>query len=314
MAEVTVPMEDPKLSDLMTDEPAQVEAPEQRQEPEAEPEQKLDHPTDPNRYRDGTYKPKHQEAVQSTAEVATKVADPAPQEPKDDAQVPSWRLREVREAREAAERRAEEATRQAYATQQQMAEMRRQLEALQKPKTEPVDFFQSPEEAFSQRIAPVQSDIESFKRDIRLEFSRELAVIKHGEPLVAEVESSIAKAMQSNHPDMPHLSAQMRNSNNPVAVAIQWHQRNKLMESTGGNLETYKAKVLEEAMKDPAFQAKVIEATRGQTNRPSPVVQLPPSLNKATGSGVSSADLGDNDMSDAALFRHAAAPAKRGAR
>ena len=289
MAVETVPMEEVSLSSLMTDEKPEVQ--------ETEPKVERD------RDEQGRFVAKEQPKEEVKTEPEVKTEATTPPEPKDDAQVPSWRLREVREAREAAERRAEEASRQAYAVQQQMAEMRRQLESLQKPKQEPVDFFQNPDEAFNQRVGPIQSDIEKFKSDLRLEFSRELAVIKHGEQTVSEVEAAVAKAMQSNHPDMPALSARMRVSSNPVAEAIKWHQQNKLMESTGGNLETYKQKVLEEAMKDPAFQAKVLEATRSTAQAKPSTIQIPPSLNKAAGSGQTEVD--DADMSNEGLFRHA---------
>lgn len=302
MAEVTVPMEDAgMLSSIMAE----------GNEPEVTREVEAEQPKTEDRDRDekGRFVPKEAEPVKAE----TPKQEQATEQPKEDeaANVPSWRLREVREAREAAERRADEATRQSYATQQQMAEMRRQLEALQKPKAEPVDFFQNPDEALNQRIAPVQSEIADFKREIRLEMSRELAVIKHGQETVAEVETALEKAMRANHPDMPILSAQMRESPNPVAVAIQWHQRNKLMEITGGNPETYKQKVLEEAMKDPAFQAKVLEATRTQASTRPSTVQIPPSLNRASGSANSSADADASDMSDGSLFRHAMSSPRR---
>lgn len=300
MAVETVPIDDTgMLSDLMANEQ---EAPQEQpvQEPERQEQPRDEH---------GRFAAKQEETPAATQEQPVAQAQPeqpTAQQAEAEEKIPPWRLREMREERDAARQEAQRAAQEGMTLRQQMQAMRSQFEQLQKPKPEPVDFYQNPDEAFTQRIAPVQSDIEKFKSDIRLELSRELAVMKHGEQMVSEVEGAIGKAMAANHPDMPLLAAQMRNSNNPVAVAIQWHQRNKLMESTGGNLETYKQKVLEEAMKDPAFQAKVIEATRGQQQtRPSTVVQIPPSLNKATGSGVSKDDTDPGDMSDASLFRNA---------
>jgi hypothetical protein len=305
MAETqTVPMEEAgMLSSIMADEKPDTVT--EVAQPEPQPERTEDRQRDEH----GRFVAKQPEP-EKAAEPATATPE-APTEQKDDAHVPSWRLREVRLEREEAERRAQEASRQSYAYQQQMAEMQKKLEALQAPKAEPVDFFQDPDGAMNQRLAPVQSDIQQFKNELRLEFSRELAVIKHGEAVVSEVESAVQKAMQAGNPEMSALSVRMRNSSNPVAVAIQWHQQNKLLETTGGNLETYREKVLEEAMKDPKFQARVLEATRTQAaGRPSSI-QIPPSLNKATGSGVSSADVDATDMSDRSLFQHAMSSTRR---
>src|SRR6185369_10687868 len=93
-----------------------------------------------------------EEPVKADQAAQTAQADPAKDE---GGQVPSWRLREVSEARQAAERRAEDASRQAYAIQQQMAEMRRQMEAFQKPKSEPTDFFANPDQAIQERLSPI---------------------------------------------------------------------------------------------------------------------------------------------------------------
>jgi hypothetical protein len=96
-------------------------------------------------------------------------------------------------------------------------------------------------------------------------------------------------------------------SDHPVDVAVNWHKRAKLVETTGGDLDAYRQRILDEATKDPAFQAKVLEAARATAGRPGsrPQVQIPPSLNKAAGSGVSNADLDEADMSDRSLFKHA---------
>jgi hypothetical protein len=293
MAETeTVPMDDSELfQSAMEDTEATPDTP--------EPEQPRD--------EHGRFAPKAAEpepTEQAVAEVA-----PTEPDAKEDGQVPSWRLRELREARDAAEQKAQRESQERYALQQQFAQLQREMSTLKAPKPEPVDFFQNPDEAMNQRLAPVQSELQAATFNLRMEFSRELAVLKHGENVVAEVEDAVAKAMASNHPDMPTLAAQMRQSSNPVEAVIKWHQRNKMMDTTGGDLNKYREKVLEEAMKDPAFQAKVLEATR-QTAPANPQFRVPPSLNKATGAGVSNVDP-DDDASDAGIFRHAMAGGRR---
>jgi hypothetical protein len=303
LATETVPIDDKgMLADIMADEPAQEPAKEQPEQQAAEPE-RVEQP----RYMDelGRFVAKTEDAKPEAVEQPTVEEKPEPTEqPKEDGgQVPSWRLRELREAREAAERRAEEVSRQAYAQQQQLAALQRQLADLQRPKQEPVDFFQNPDGAIDQRLSPIEERYARLESQMRLNTSRAIAIAMHGPKAVSEMEEAVEKASRENHPDIGLLAAQMRASEDPVNVAMQWHKRNRLMDVTGGDPEAYRQRVLDEAMKDPTFQAKVLEAARGQVQPNSrPNIQLPPSLSKVPGSAP---DHNDVDMSDAGIFRDA---------
>lgn len=243
-----------------------------------------------------------------TPQAQTQEAAPTeqPEAQKDEAaNVPSWRLREVREAREAAERKAQEAEQRAWQVEQQFRQLSEQLQKLQQPKQEPVDFFADPDRAINQHLTPIEQKLERFMQDMTLRQSRTAAIAQHGADKVAEMESAIDGLIAKRHPDMASLAAQMRASDDPAGVAMNWYQRHKLVEQTGGDIESFKAKLLEDAMKDPKFQAKVIELARGApAAQTGTVVQLPPSLSRVPTAGAShSAD--DNDASDAALFKHA---------
>ncbi len=288
--EITVPMEEESLSSLLADEP---EAP--KEQPEETAQEKEDRARDEK----GRF-------VAKTEEETPQVE--ATQEPdKDAAQVPSWRLRELREQREAAESRATEQQKQNWQLQQQLAEMQRQIQAAQKPAQDPVDFFQDPESAFQQRVAPIEERYAQLEARMRLNTSRAMAIATHGAPAVSEMEKAVELASQQNHPDLPALSAQMRNSDDPVGLAMQWYKRNSLVEKTGGDLDAYVQKQMDEKLKDPAFLAKALEAARAQAGgSPAPKIQLPPSLNKAPGS-ANTGSPDDNDMSDRSLFQHATA-------
>jgi hypothetical protein len=310
MAELeTVPIEDRgMLSDIMAE-----------REPEPTPEPEAVEATEaPDRPRDeaGRFVSKQvdTDAAPTQQQVPAPETPPATPPTNDDtaANVPSWRLREVREAREAAERRAEEATRQAYAVQQRMQDMERRLAEATKPKAEPVDFFSDPDAALRQRVEPIQSGFEQQFNELRLDMSRELAVIKYNEEAVSEMETAIAQAMQQNHPGMAALAAEMRASKFPTLVAMQWHQREKTQREIGGDLNAYKTKLREELLADPEFIKAAVAKATGQAQQAAaapgsrPNVQLPPSLNKATGAGLSNSDPSEPaDMSDRALFRHA---------
>jgi hypothetical protein len=300
-------MDDTELmNSAMANEPKQQPAVEERQ------------PEPDNRPRDehGRFAPKTEQEQPEEPVAAQQEAPAQPQQPTDDdksGHVPSWRLREVREAREAAERRAEQAERERMADRQQMAAMQRQLEQLQKPKQEPVDFFQNPDEAFQQRLSPIEERQAQFESRMRLNVSRAMAIATHGAPAVTEMEQAIDKASRENHPDIQALAAQMRASDDPVNVAMNWHKRSKLFEATGGDIDGYKAKLSDDLLKDPTFLAKALEAARTQAGQPGtrPAINLPPSLNRAPGSGVSAAELDANDMSDASLYRHATTSGRR---
>jgi hypothetical protein len=256
-------------------------------EKEAQPEAKQPEPQE---------QPK--EAVQAQPEQA--------QEQKDEANVPSWRLREVREAREAAERRAEDSFRENANLQAQLRQMQEQLSKLNAPKQEPVDFFADPDKAISQHLSPIEQRLERAMQDMTLRVSRTAAIAQHGVDAVAEMEKSIADAMAKNNPEMAQLAAQMRASDDPAGIAMAWHKRTKLMEATGGDLDGYKSRLAEDLLKDPKFLEKALETARAQAGaqQSRTVINLPPSLNRTPGSGNSQSS-DDGDMSDQALFKHA---------
>lgn len=306
MSVQTVPMDDAALmQEAMAPEPAKVEAPQPEQRSEAEGQPRDEH---------GRFVPKEQRAEPEPQAAQPNAQEPKPQEPSNDAHVPSWRLREVSEARQAAERRAEENGRQLFAMQGQFEALQRQLAELQKPKPEPVDFFQNPDAALQQRLDPLEQRFAGLQTQFTLRMSRAMAVAEHGKAAVDELDKAVEQAMASGHPEMPLLAAQMRASDDPVRVAMQWHQRTKLQQETGGDLTAYRQKILDEAFKDPAFLAKAVEAARTQAgqNNARPNVQIPPSLSRASGSGANDAGaLTDADMSDASLYKFATAPGRR---
>ncbi len=241
------------------------------------------------------------------AEPAAPAQTEAPPEAKDEGgQVPSWRLREVREAREAAEARATQEAQRSYQMAAELQAMRDQLQKLQQPKAEPVDFFADPDKALQQHLTPIEQRFAKLEQDMRLATSRTAAIAEHGAKSVAEMEQAIADAMSKNHPDMQGLAMQMRSSDDPAGVAMQWYRRTKLWDVTGGDPDAYKQKVLDEALKDPKYLEKALEHARNVAGATGsrPLVNLPPSLSKAAGSGATmSSD--DGDMSDRALFKHA---------
>lgn len=279
-------------------------------EPTAEHEQA--EPKERTRDEAGRYAPEQAKEADAAPTQQQPVEQPAALQEKDEAQVPSWRLRELREQREAAENRAREFENRSRQTEERLAALQRQWEQSQQPKPEPVDFFVNPDAAMDQRLTPFEARMEQLNNKLVLRASKAEAMAEHGVAVVKEMEQAIGKAMQEQHPDMPTLSMQMRNSDDPVSVAMNWYRRDKLIRETGGDLTGYEAKLQEKLLKDPAFQAKAMEAWRTQASQPGnpSKTQLPPSLNRASGSAGNSQDA-VGDLSNESLW-DAVRPAARG--
>lgn len=244
---------------------------------------------EPARDAQGRFAPK--------AEEAEPAPEPQPQAApvrEEGGEIPSWRLREMREERDSA--RTELAGIRA-----RFEAMERQMQQASQPKPEPVDIFADPNKWAEQQLSPLEQRMQSLTTNLTLRASRAENIAEHGREKVNAAEKAIGEAMQSGDPELSGLRAKMLASDNPVGVAVEWHQSRSLLKETGGNLESYRQKILDEAMKDPAFQAKVIEA-RGAA-QPKNITRLPPSLNKIAGSAGN--DAGGHDMSDAGLFAHA---------
>ncbi len=294
--ETTVPMDDKELFNAaMADEPVQETATEQADAGQPRDDQ-------------GRFAPKEAAPAvvaplqqQPPTEQATATTEPKTE------QAESPGLKQLREAHERAERRAEEARFQTYSLQQTLQQRERELEQLRKPKAEPIDVFADPKGFVQQELSPIESRYQSLESKLTLRASRAENLALHGKDAILAMETAINEAMQANHPDMVPLGQRMSKSDDPVGLAMQWYQNHKLVKETGGDLTAYKQRLLDEAMKDPAFQAKVIEATRtaqGQAQQAGrPNINLPPSLNRATGASGNADQSGD--MSDASLFAHA---------
>jgi hypothetical protein len=234
-------------------------------------------------------------AEETPAEPVAAQQEAAPQAQPNEAHVPSWRLREVNEAKEAAERRARELEDRYHAIERQFAEMK---QSQQKPQ-EPVDWFTDPNAAIRQNLDPVRQDFQMALASQRNQFSEMLARQSVGDAKIEEVKKWVSSRMND-----PVLSARVEQSPHPWGELIRSYDEQKTLSEIGGDINSFRQKVLDDAMKDPAFQAKVVEMVRGGSQaKPNTVVQLPPSLNKAAAASSPYEDEGD--MSDRSLFANA---------
>lgn len=285
------------LAGALSDEaPETVETTEERAEPESDGQ-----PRDEN----GRFAAKAEEVQQDTAAPA-KAQDNSE---RGDGHVPSWRLREIAEERRQAQAERDAARAEADSSRREMDALRRQMEQ-NAPKPEPVDIFADPNKWAEQQFTPFEQRMAQMQSNFMLRVSRAENVAIHGRTVVDEAEKAIGEAMAARDPDLSALRARMAASDDPVGIAIEWHKSRSLLKETGGDLNAYTQRKLEEALSDPAFLAKALESAKNQANgqngqnRPSNTIRLAPSLNRLAPAAATLAD-DDGDASDSGLFSYA---------
>lgn len=219
----------------------------------------------------------------------------APHQPES---IPPWRLKEEADARRDAERRASDFERRLAAFEQQ------------KPKPEPVDFFANPDEALQQRLSPFEQRLNDVQSALVLRASRAEAVSEHGKDAVKELEQAVAQGMQEGRADLRELAVRMRGSEDPVGIAMQWHQREKMLKETGGDLTAYRQKLRDEALNDPEFLSQAAEKLKGAAAK-NPIARAIMPLPSITKVGATALPEGQDEVSDAELFNSTTTRRKR---
>lgn len=231
------------------------------------------------------------------AEAPVMEAQTEPEPKERDQGIPPWRLREEAEARRAAEERASQHERQ-------LAEMRTQLAQLQQSKQPPTpapNVFEDPD-GYTNYVQQQQaSQLNQTRLETRFEISETLIRDKMGDAKFEEL-----KQWAHGRASDPAFEAKLLASRHPWGEAAKLFQQEQVLTQVGSDPNAWFEKQLEERMsKDPAFQTKLMERIRGtvQQQRPAPITQLPPSLNKATAAAPMDSD--GEDLSDAGLLKTA---------
>jgi hypothetical protein len=234
------------------------------------------------------------------AEEAAQQAAQAQSQPREGF-VPSGRLREEREAREAAERRFQEAE----------ANWRREFQAIQarlpqpeKPKAP--DVFENPDgflqHGVQQAVDPIKSEI----GQLREFYSRKEAIREHGEEKVKAAYSWIAEGMSQRDPARVAIYQRAMQSMDPFGEIVGEHLKTNLYSQIGNDPQAWFGKTLEERLSDPKFAAEIMQKIQGSLqqnpNNPQaePQFQMPPNLRRAPGARSGAAE--STDMSNAALM------------
>lgn len=221
--------------------------------------------------------------------------------------VPPGRLREESEARRRAERERDElrAQLQAFSRQPPQQQQRTQQQA--------PDIFENPQGFVQSQVQPFLEQVRADMQMQREAMSLDFALQRHGDEKVGAARSAMEQGMQRGDPQAWAIYNRAMQSHDPYGVIVRAHQDSETLRSIGGDLDGYRKRVLEEAMADPEYRARVIEAAKGQAKATGnavarPVVTSSPSLGNI---GAGGGDTQVIEPSDAELFRQATSARRR---
>lgn len=235
------------------------------------------------------------DVVQPVEPEPTAVVQPEPTQQHEPA-IPPSRLREEADARRAAER--------------ELAELRGRIaamEARQAPQQQEqpkADFWENPDAFVQSAVQSGQQQLESQIQNQREIFSKMIAEQVHGKDTVDAAYQAFVQAAQSNPGALAGQYQQFMRSENPYGELVNWHKQQQVFKEVGADPSAYRAKLLEDALKDPAFLAKALETARGTAQQSGNLIAKPavsslPSLNRV---GATALAEGPVELDDDQLF------------
>lgn len=238
-------------------------------------------------------------AEQATEQAAQEQPEAPATEQPNRGSIPPYRLKEEADARRAAEERAAN-------NERMLAEMQRQLQALQKqnePQQPVPDIFEDGAGFVDHRTRAAIEPVKSELQQLREFYSQRDAVRDHGAEKVRAAFVALDQAAKSGDEEARAAVERVKSSMDPFGDIVKWHKKQTVFSTIGDDPESFVERQIEERLKDPTYQAKLLERIRGVAQgRPSTVTPLPPSLNRATSAAAID---GDEDESDAGLLNAA---------
>ena len=211
-----------------------------------------------------------------------------PVEAKDEAHVPSWRLKEIREERDQ--------LRQQLA--QFMARNQPQPEKPAKP-----DIFENPDGFVKQGVQEAVDPIKAEVNSIKEQFSLMYAIDKHGEEKVNEAYSALHKAAISGDPEAQAVVNRVKSSMTPFQEMVKWHEKQSIISEIDGDPQAWFQKQLEAKLQDEKFKGELLSKLKPEAEKPRPVFNVPPSLNRAASAAAALDEAGD--LSNESIFKFA---------
>ncbi|MBS0251602.1 MAG: hypothetical protein JSR78_11135, partial [Proteobacteria bacterium] len=213
------------------------------------------------------------------------------------AHVPSWRVREINEEKR---RFAEENERM----KAELAELRRvsqqqQPAKVEQPKADRPDPLLDPE--------GYEKYLERRVEERLLGNAREESLLRARDTNPQEFDEAYAAATKAVD---AALKARMQASRDPGKTLLEWHRENKQRAEIGNDLNAYRQRLLDSALKDPEFRKKAMDAWRdgAQSSQPESrsKVELPPSISGASRARAVARSSDNDDISDQVLFEQIA--------
>jgi hypothetical protein len=226
--------------------------------------------------------------------------------------IPSARLRVEADRARNAERRAE-------ALQMQVEALLQRFQPQQpQPQVKPrADMFENPSGFVQEEVSPLIEPLNQQLTQVREFYSKRDAIREFGAEQVGAAFSAIESGLRSRDPDANVTYMRLMRSLDPYGDMVRWHQQQVAFSQIGGDLSAYNKRILDEAMRNPEYQAAVIAAARGGA----PNVAVPaggsqprtsngqfaspatlPSIARVGSTGLSPEDAGQDNTSDAELF------------
>ena len=168
----------------------------------------------------------------------------------------------------------------------------------QRQQEQPIDPIMRPDEYFDRRF---QAALDPIRRHFTMQLAhanKSVAVAQHGAEEVEEAQKAFDTEVQQGRLH-PAEHARIWQAPNPFAEAVAWNRSRKLLAEVGNDPAAYRQRLLDEALADPEFLGRALEAARAQAaGRPMSVAPqrqqprassvpaaagrapLPPSLNR----------------------------------
>jgi hypothetical protein len=224
----------------------------------------------------------------------------------DEPSIPAGRLREENEARRRAERERDD--------------LAARLAALSRPQASPQqqkqpDVFEDPQGFVRSIVEPL---LEQQKAEAQLQreaYSMELAQQRFGPELVTHSRQALEHFMSRGDQMAWATYNRAMQSHDPYGVIASWYHERATLHEIGGDLNAFRKREREEALKDPEFLKAALEHAKGtaKTNGAFVNQSVQSTVPKMPSLGNIGAGGGDNQViepSDLELFR-AATTAKR---
>lgn len=226
--------------------------------------------------------------------------------------IPPGVLREEKEARRAAERERDE-LRGRLAAFERMQPQSKQPEA---PRVDPVDrVLSDPTGLIREEAQQLVDPFNQQMAQLREFYSRRDAIREHGQEKVTTAFQALDQAARAGDLEAQATVSRVKQSMDPFGDIVRWHQQSVTLAETKGDLDAYRKRILEDALKDPEFQKQVLTATRQTAQQAGnvvarPAVSAPPSLNRIGSAALpdSQADVSDEDLFASTTRRKRATP------